>query len=212
MFCIWSFICVLLFRSFYFIFYWSIGIDPLCMESTLCSQLKRCSNNNNNNLLSCFSHRCSGWIQWHYLRIRTNRLREDSHHGGTVAGWCLFLFWRKFLSVSVFFLDIHQTFWGVYVHICCRIYIKTILISLETVILLLFLLNPRSYHNLTPAFICDFLFQGKLHDSHQMGIIPRIAEDIFNHIFAMDENLEFHIKVAYLCCVLHLVLILLFLY
>ena len=37
--------------------------------------------------------------------------------------------------------------------------------------------------------------QGKLHDPHQMGIIPRIAEDIFNHIFAMDENLEFHIKV-----------------
>lgn len=38
--------------------------------------------------------------------------------------------------------------------------------------------------------------QGKLHDPHQMGIIPRIAEDIFNHIFAMDENLEFHIKVC----------------
>uniref|UniRef100_A0A8D3AZ35 Kinesin-like protein n=1 Tax=Scophthalmus maximus TaxID=52904 RepID=A0A8D3AZ35_SCOMX len=44
------------------------------------------------------------------------------------------------------------------------------------------------------TFICDFLLQGKLHDPHQMGIIPRIAEDIFNHIFAMDENLEFHIK------------------
>lgn len=29
-----------------------------------------------------------------------------------------------------------------------------------------------------------------------MGIIPRIAEDIFEHIFAMDENLEFHIKVG----------------
>uniref|UniRef100_A0A8C8H498 Kinesin-like protein n=1 Tax=Oncorhynchus tshawytscha TaxID=74940 RepID=A0A8C8H498_ONCTS len=37
--------------------------------------------------------------------------------------------------------------------------------------------------------------EGKLHDPHGMGIIPRIAEDIFNHIFAMDENLEFHIKV-----------------
>uniref|UniRef100_A0A8C7VS63 Kinesin-like protein n=1 Tax=Oncorhynchus mykiss TaxID=8022 RepID=A0A8C7VS63_ONCMY len=36
--------------------------------------------------------------------------------------------------------------------------------------------------------------EGKLHDPHGMGIIPRIAEDIFNHIFAMDENLEFHIK------------------
>lgn len=30
-----------------------------------------------------------------------------------------------------------------------------------------------------------------------MGIIPRIAEDIFEHIFAMDENLEFHIKVGF---------------
>ncbi|KAJ8367720.1 hypothetical protein AAFF_G00311180 [Aldrovandia affinis] len=39
--------------------------------------------------------------------------------------------------------------------------------------------------------------EGKLHDRQQMGIIPRIAEDIFNHIFAMDENLEFHIKVSY---------------
>lgn len=35
-----------------------------------------------------------------------------------------------------------------------------------------------------------------------MGIIPRISEDIFEHIFAMDENLEFHIKVSlnYLIC------------
>ncbi|XP_028853362.1 kinesin heavy chain [Denticeps clupeoides] len=39
--------------------------------------------------------------------------------------------------------------------------------------------------------------EGKLHDPHNMGIIPRIADDIFNHIFAMDENLEFHIKVSY---------------
>uniref|UniRef100_A0AAY4EWU6 Kinesin-like protein n=1 Tax=Denticeps clupeoides TaxID=299321 RepID=A0AAY4EWU6_9TELE len=38
--------------------------------------------------------------------------------------------------------------------------------------------------------------EGKLHDPHNMGIIPRIADDIFNHIFAMDENLEFHIKVC----------------
>uniref|UniRef100_A0A8C3MLH1 Kinesin-like protein n=1 Tax=Geospiza parvula TaxID=87175 RepID=A0A8C3MLH1_GEOPR len=39
--------------------------------------------------------------------------------------------------------------------------------------------------------------EGKLHDPQQMGIIPRIARDIFNHIYAMDENLEFHIKVSY---------------
>uniref|UniRef100_A0A8C5W8T3 Kinesin family member 5A n=1 Tax=Leptobrachium leishanense TaxID=445787 RepID=A0A8C5W8T3_9ANUR len=39
--------------------------------------------------------------------------------------------------------------------------------------------------------------EGKLHDPHMMGIIPRIARDIFNHIYSMDENLEFHIKVSY---------------
>jgi hypothetical protein len=40
-----------------------------------------------------------------------------------------------------------------------------------------------------------FILQGKLHDPQLMGIIPRIARDIFNHIYSMDENLEFHIKV-----------------
>uniref|UniRef100_H3BGB6 Kinesin-like protein n=1 Tax=Latimeria chalumnae TaxID=7897 RepID=H3BGB6_LATCH len=39
--------------------------------------------------------------------------------------------------------------------------------------------------------------EGKLHDVQLMGIIPRITQDIFNHIFGMDENLEFHIKVSY---------------
>uniref|UniRef100_A0A8C7L130 Kinesin-like protein n=1 Tax=Oncorhynchus kisutch TaxID=8019 RepID=A0A8C7L130_ONCKI len=37
--------------------------------------------------------------------------------------------------------------------------------------------------------------EGKLHDPQLMGIIPRIAHDIFDHIYSMDENLEFHIKV-----------------
>ncbi|XP_029981022.1 kinesin heavy chain-like [Sphaeramia orbicularis] len=39
--------------------------------------------------------------------------------------------------------------------------------------------------------------EGKLHDPQLMGIIPRIASDIFDHIYSMDENLEFHIKVSY---------------
>uniref|UniRef100_A0AAR2LXQ1 Kinesin-like protein n=1 Tax=Pygocentrus nattereri TaxID=42514 RepID=A0AAR2LXQ1_PYGNA len=39
--------------------------------------------------------------------------------------------------------------------------------------------------------------QGNLHDSDGMGIIPRIVQDIFNYIYSMDENLEFHIKVSY---------------
>ncbi|KAI5628565.1 kinesin heavy chain, partial [Silurus asotus] len=39
--------------------------------------------------------------------------------------------------------------------------------------------------------------EGNLHDPNHMGIIPRIAQDIFDHIYSMDENLEFHIKVSY---------------
>ncbi|XP_041858332.1 kinesin heavy chain-like [Melanotaenia boesemani] len=39
--------------------------------------------------------------------------------------------------------------------------------------------------------------EGNLHDPHLMGIIPRISRDIFDHIYSMDENLEFHIKVSY---------------
>uniref|UniRef100_A0A3P8ZGL2 Kinesin-like protein n=1 Tax=Esox lucius TaxID=8010 RepID=A0A3P8ZGL2_ESOLU len=39
--------------------------------------------------------------------------------------------------------------------------------------------------------------EGSLHDPDNMGIIPRIVQDIFNYIYSMDENLEFHIKVSY---------------
>ncbi|XP_037746884.1 kinesin-1 heavy chain isoform X8 [Chelonia mydas] len=39
--------------------------------------------------------------------------------------------------------------------------------------------------------------EGTLHDPDGMGIIPRIVQDIFNYIYSMDENLEFHIKVSY---------------
>ncbi|XP_052004747.1 kinesin heavy chain-like isoform X2 [Xyrauchen texanus] len=39
--------------------------------------------------------------------------------------------------------------------------------------------------------------EGQLHNPQQMGIIPRITQDIFDHIYSMDENLEFHIKVSY---------------
>ncbi|KAF4080165.1 hypothetical protein AMELA_G00167370 [Ameiurus melas] len=39
--------------------------------------------------------------------------------------------------------------------------------------------------------------EGRLHDPEMMGIIPRIARDIFDHIYSMQENLEFHIKVSY---------------
>ncbi|XP_076617260.1 kinesin-1 heavy chain-like [Chaetodon auriga] len=39
--------------------------------------------------------------------------------------------------------------------------------------------------------------EGKLHDPNMMGVIPRIVQDIFNYIYSMDQNLEFHIKVSY---------------
>lgn len=48
------------------------------------------------------------------------------------------------------------------------------------------------------------LYAGKTHtmegvigDPNKQGIIPRIVNDIFNHIYGMEENLEFHIKVSY---------------
>lgn len=39
--------------------------------------------------------------------------------------------------------------------------------------------------------------EGVIGDTIKQGIIPRIVEDIFNHIYSMEENLEFHIKVSY---------------
>lgn len=39
--------------------------------------------------------------------------------------------------------------------------------------------------------------EGVIGDQNRQGIIPRIVNDIFNHIYAMEENLEFHIKVSY---------------
>jgi len=39
--------------------------------------------------------------------------------------------------------------------------------------------------------------EGVINDPNMQGIIPRIVSDIFNHIYSMEENLEFHIKVSY---------------
>ncbi|KAL7647807.1 UNVERIFIED_CONTAM: hypothetical protein RMT77_001416 [Armadillidium vulgare] len=39
--------------------------------------------------------------------------------------------------------------------------------------------------------------EGKLGDPTWQGIIPRIVHDIFNHIYNMEEALEFHIKISY---------------
>ena len=39
--------------------------------------------------------------------------------------------------------------------------------------------------------------EGVIGDPDLQGIIPRIVNDIFNHIYGMEENLEFHIKVSY---------------
>src|SRR6218665_980520 len=39
--------------------------------------------------------------------------------------------------------------------------------------------------------------EGVLSNTNLMGIIPRIVNDIFNYIYSMDENVEFHIKVSY---------------
>lgn len=39
--------------------------------------------------------------------------------------------------------------------------------------------------------------EGVIGDPGKQGIIPRIVNDIFNHIYSMEVNLEFHIKVSY---------------
>ncbi|CAO1409225.1 unnamed protein product [Diamesa hyperborea] len=39
--------------------------------------------------------------------------------------------------------------------------------------------------------------EGVMGDPGKQGIIPRIVSDIFNHIYSMEVNLEFHIKVSY---------------
>uniref|UniRef100_A0A0K8TN52 Kinesin-like protein n=1 Tax=Tabanus bromius TaxID=304241 RepID=A0A0K8TN52_TABBR len=39
--------------------------------------------------------------------------------------------------------------------------------------------------------------EGVIGDPTKQGIIPRIVNDIFNHIYSMEMNLEFHIKVSY---------------
>ncbi|KAM9084162.1 kinesin heavy chain isoform 2-T5 [Megaptera novaeangliae] len=57
-------------------------------------------------------------------------------------------------------------------------------------------LPPRPKSRFTTR-VQSKLSKGKLHDPQLMGIIPRIAHDIFDHIYSMDENLEFHIKVSY---------------
>ena len=42
-----------------------------------------------------------------------------------------------------------------------------------------------------------FTMEGEIGSPEREGIIPRIVTDIFNYIYQMDENLEFHIKVSY---------------
>ena len=39
--------------------------------------------------------------------------------------------------------------------------------------------------------------EGVIGDPVLQGVIPRIVNDVFNHIYSMEENLEFHIKCSY---------------
>jgi len=59
------------------------------------------------------------------------------------------------------------------------------------------LLNGILLQHMRLASTINMIFQGVLHDDNLRGIIPRIVDDIFNHIYTMDENLEFHIKISY---------------
>ena len=39
--------------------------------------------------------------------------------------------------------------------------------------------------------------EGVLESPTLQGIIPRIVQDIFNHIYSMDASIEFQIKISY---------------
>lgn len=53
-----------------------------------------------------------------------------------------------------------------------------------------------SFLFLLPVYLSMSL-QGVLGEPEMQGIIPRIVQDIFDHIYNMDANLEIHIKVSY---------------
>ena len=48
--------------------------------------------------------------------------------------------------------------------------------------------------------------EGVLHDPKLQGIIPRIVDDIFNHIYGMDESIEFHIKGTIIYYIIYIIL------
>uniref|UniRef100_A0A8C4NPX9 Kinesin-like protein n=1 Tax=Dicentrarchus labrax TaxID=13489 RepID=A0A8C4NPX9_DICLA len=53
------------------------------------------------------------------------------------------------------------------------------------------------YNAVAQKIVKGKIHTGNLHDPNMMGVIPRIVQDIFNYIYSMDQNLEFHIKVSY---------------
>ena len=46
-------------------------------------------------------------------------------------------------------------------------------------------------------FFSLLIKKGVLLNEELHGIIPRIVQDIFNHIYSMESSLEFQIKVSY---------------
>ena len=39
--------------------------------------------------------------------------------------------------------------------------------------------------------------EGLMNSNEHQGIIPRIIQDIFNHIYTLDANLQFQLKISY---------------
>ena len=37
-----------------------------------------------------------------------------------------------------------------------------------------------------------------MNDMEMQGVIPRIVQDIFEHIYIMDANLEIHVKASFI--------------
>jgi len=58
-------------------------------------------------------------------------------------------------------------------------------------------INLGIFLNLSPKFFSIYSYKGVIGNENLHGIIPRIVQDIFKHIYSKDSSLEFQIKVSY---------------
>ena len=57
------------------------------------------------------------------------------------------------------------------------------------------IIDDPNMQGIIPRYFIHINRRGRI--SKKKNFILRIVNDIFNHIYSMEENLEFHIKVSY---------------